>query len=145
MASFSEYDLNGFLTVEDVIYNLGLDLQVWKRIADVLGALELVDFPTIASIDIHEYADTLDGMGIKGIVRAKFARVLNAAREKAGVPLAELPSAARPPAPAPVEATVPQPAAQAGPAPLEGIVKDIIKCSQVFDQGCKIEVRPAPD
>ena len=119
--------------------------EQWKAVATELGEADLDDFPTIATIEVSEYAAAAKTAEFNPIARARLNLAVNIARTKFKAEVADL----FPPAP-------PMPAAGAAASSSSGgtpiFISDVaakesngLRVKKYFDQGSALVVEPVEE
>ena len=145
-AALSAEQLKAMDTWEKIREWSKLPVEVWEKMAVAVGESGLADIITIAMIENQDYQAAAGEF--TGVQRARINIAINIARKQFGAEVEDVF----------VKQAPPQPAASSGNPFLlassastlaktvdedNGIVRDVIKICQVYDQGCKNkEVRP---
>ena len=120
-------------------------LELWEKVATSIGEKELDDIMTIAMIENEDYCAAAKEHNLNGVQRARVSVAVNVARKKLGMGVSDV-FAVKEVAQSPRNEGGSQGSTLAvtGTDQVDnGIVRDVLKVSQLFDQGCKTkEVRP---
>ena len=130
--------------LDKVLEWVKLSPDTFKQVATKVGDENLKDFFIIVAIAPGEWRDAMGDLS--GVERAQVNLAVNFIRHAQGIEVVDLVGPPLPAGPAPSTGTLAAPVAAkepgAQPALPDGVAKNAIKVSHVFDQGCRLEVLP---